>query len=64
MEELGIALVILGGISGTLAAGVLLGWPWSLAVGGVLLVVAGVVLIRTAALTPPKVEKLEGGEEQ
>lgn len=62
MEDLGIALVIIGGIAAMVAAGVLLGWPWSLMVGAVLAIVAGVILIRTAALTPPKPEKPEGGE--
>lgn len=62
MEDLGITLVVIGSTAAMVAAGVLLGWPWSLVVGSVLAIAAGVILIRTAALTPPKPEKSEGGE--
>lgn len=62
MEDLGITLVVVGSLAAMVAAGVLFGWPWSLVVGSVLAIVAGVILIRTAALTPPKPEKPEGGE--
>lgn len=62
MEDLGITLVVIGSLAAMIAAGVLLGWPWALVVGSVLAIAAGVILIRTAALTPPKPEKPEGGE--
>lgn len=62
MESLGIAVVVLGALSAIFATGVLAGWPWMFVTFAVLAIVAGVVLVRTAALTPPPPEKPKGGD--
>lgn len=61
METLGIAAVLLGMAAAIAGTWALAGWPWALATFAVLAIVAGIVLIRTAALTPPP-QPEKGGE--
>lgn len=61
LEFLGIAAVLLGAAAAVVATWALAGWPWALATFGALAIVAGVVLIRTAALTPPPEPEKAGG---
>lgn len=53
LESLGITAVLLGAAAAVAGAWALAGWPWALVTFAVLAIVAGVVLVRTAALTPP-----------
>lgn len=51
LESLGIVVVILGAVAAIAGTWALAGWPWALIVFAVLALVAGVILVRTAALT-------------
>lgn len=65
LENLGIAVVMLGAASAVVGVWALAGWPWALVTFAVLAIVAGAVLVRTAALTPsPEPKPEEGGEVQ
>jgi len=59
LESLGIAVVLLGAASAIAGTWALAGWPWALITLAVLAIVAGVVLVRTAALTPASVPEPE-----
>lgn len=54
LESLGLILVVLGAATAVAATWALAGWPWSLVTLSALTITAGVLLVRTAALTPPK----------
>lgn len=60
LESLGIAAVLLGAAAAIAGTWALAGWPWALVTFAVLAIVAGVVLVRTAALTPPPEPEKDG----
>lgn len=53
LERIGMLACLLGCTAAVVTAWLLAGLAWSLAVFAVLALATGVVLIRTAALTPP-----------
>lgn len=53
VEAVGIVLVVLGAVSVSVAVAFLAGWPAALMVAGGLAGVAGVILVRLAAVMPP-----------
>jgi len=61
LEFLGVTTVALGVAAAVAGTWAMAGWPWALVTFAVLAIVAGVVLIRTAALTPAP-EKPKAGE--
>jgi len=61
LESLGVAAVALGVAAAVAGTWALADWPWALVTFAVLAMVAGVVLVRTAALTPAP-EKPKAGE--
>ena len=61
IELAGLVLVVLAVVAGVTATYVLAGWPWALITFAVAAVLAGISLIRTAALTP-SAEPTKGGE--
>ena len=52
LELIGITLVIFGVAAAVSGTWFLAGWPWALIVFAVLSIMAGIVTVRTAALTP------------
>ena len=52
LELIGITLVLLGAAAAVSGTWFLAGWPWALIVYAVLSIMAGIVTVRTAALTP------------